>query len=60
MYGLLIFDGNRPWSATKLFWDILYFKNKKFVANPKEGSRRNEGYAIDLIYMNLNLAKKFK
>jgi D-alanyl-D-alanine dipeptidase len=45
-YGLLIFDGYRPWSVTKIFWDIT--PNKEFVANPKEGSKHNRGCAIDL------------
>jgi D-alanyl-D-alanine dipeptidase len=47
-YRLLIFDGYRPWSVTKLFWDITSEENKKFVANPKSGSRHNRGCAIDL------------
>jgi D-alanyl-D-alanine dipeptidase len=47
-YGLLIFDGYRPWSVTKLFWDMTPTENKKFVANPKDGSRHNRGCAIDL------------
>ena len=47
-YGLLIFDGYRPWSVTKIFWDITSKENKKFVANPKEGSKHNRGCAIDL------------
>lgn len=52
-YGLLIFDGYRPWSVTKLFWDITPEENKKFVANPKSGSRHNRGCAIDLSLYNL-------
>jgi D-alanyl-D-alanine dipeptidase len=52
-YGLLIFDGYRPWSVTKIFWDITSKENKKFVANPKEGSRHNRGCAIDLSFYNL-------
>jgi len=47
-YGLLIFDGYRPWSVTKLFWDITPDDKKQFVANPKEGSKHNRGCAIDL------------
>lgn len=53
-YGLLIFDGYRPWSVTKLFWDITPTENKKFVANPKEGSRHNRGCAIDLSLYELS------
>ncbi|MEI6050183.1 MAG: M15 family metallopeptidase [Bacteroidota bacterium] len=47
-YGLLIFDGYRPWNVTKIFWDLTPKENKKFVANPKDGSRHNRGCAIDL------------
>ena len=47
-YGLLIFDGYRPWSVTKKFWDITSKENKKFVADPKKGSMHNRGCAIDL------------
>ena len=32
-YGLVVFDGYRPWSVTKLFWDITSEENKKFVAD---------------------------
>jgi D-alanyl-D-alanine dipeptidase len=45
--GLLVFDGYRPWSVTKLFWDITPGKDKKFVADPKKGSRHNRGCAVD-------------
>ena len=47
-YRLLIFDGYRPWSVTKLFWDVTPKESKKFVADPKKGSRHNRGCAIDL------------
>lgn len=52
-YGLLIFDGYRPWSVTKLFWDITPEEEREFVANPQEGSRHNRGCAIDLSLYNL-------
>ncbi len=47
-YGLIIFDGYRPWSVTKIFWDITPKENRKFVADPKKGSMHNRGCAIDL------------
>ena len=47
-YRLLVFDGYRPWSVTKLFWDITPKGKKEFVANPKKGSRHNRGCAVDL------------
>jgi zinc D-Ala-D-Ala dipeptidase len=52
-FGLMIFDGYRPWSVTKTFWDITPDEDKKFVADPKEGSRHNRGCAIDLSLYDL-------
>ena len=57
-YGLLIFDGYRPWSVTKLFWDITPEEDKKFVANPKDGSRHNRGSAVDLTLYDLETGKE--
>ncbi len=47
-YGLLVFDGYRPWTVTKLFWDVTPPDKHQFVADPKEGSRHNRGCAVDL------------
>jgi len=47
-YGLLVFDGYRPWSVTKLFWDATPPEKHAFVANPKDGSRHNRGCAVDV------------
>jgi len=57
-YGLMIFDGYRPWSVTKLFWDITPNANKQFVADPKKGSRHNRGCAVDLTLYNLKTVKE--
>src|SRR5215471_12212326 len=57
-YRLLIFDGYRPWSVTKLFWDITPKDSKKFVADPKKGSRHNRGCAIDLSLYDVTLGKE--
>lgn len=56
-YGLMIFDGYRPWSVTKLFWEITPKEKKKFVANPKKGSRHNRGCAVDLTLFDLATGK---
>jgi serine beta-lactamase-like protein LACTB len=47
-YGLLVFDGYRPWSVTKMFWDATPEKLRVFVADPSQGSRHNRGCAVDL------------
>jgi len=52
-YGLLVFDGYRPWSVTKAFWDATPAGKKIFVANPKNGSRHNRGCAVDLSLYDL-------
>lgn len=46
--GLVIFDGYRPWTITKLFWEVTPEEKRKFVANPATGSKHNRGCAVDL------------
>ncbi|MGE5715937.1 MAG: cyclase family protein [Acidobacteriota bacterium] len=52
-YGLVVFDGYRPWSVTKAFWDATPAGKKIFVADPKKGSRHNRGCAVDLSLYDL-------
>lgn len=54
-YGLLVFDGYRPWSVTKAFWDSATQGQRDigFVANPAEGSKHNRGCAVDLTLCDL-------
>lgn len=47
-YGLLVFDGYRPWRVTKLFWDVTPPEKREFVADPSKGSKHNRGCAVDL------------
>lgn len=51
--GLVIFDGYRPWSVTKLFWEVVREDQRKFVANPEKGSKHNRGCAVDLSIYDL-------
>ncbi len=51
--GLMIFDGYRPWSVTKLFWEVVREDQKKFVADPEFGSKHNRGCAVDLSMFDL-------
>jgi kynurenine formamidase/D-alanyl-D-alanine dipeptidase len=57
-YGLLVFDGYRPWSVTKQFWDLTPDDKKIFVANPKNGSRHNRGCAVDLTLYDLSTGRE--
>ena len=59
-YGLLVFDGYRPWDVTKLFYDVTTKENRKFVAYPKEGSRHNRGCAIDVSLYDLITKKEIE
>ena len=47
-YGLMVFDGYRPWPVTKMFWEATPEKQRIFVADPAKGSRHNRGCAVDL------------
>ncbi|HLN80364.1 MAG TPA: M15 family metallopeptidase, partial [Thermoanaerobaculia bacterium] len=59
-YGLLVFDGYRPWSVTKHFWEITPRdkREKGFVANPAKGSKHNRGAAVDLSMYDLATGKE--
>ncbi len=46
-YGIVVFDGYRPWSVTKEFWDATPASQHTFVADPQKGSKHNRGCAID-------------
>jgi len=52
--GLLVFDGYRPWSVTKLFWDAVDGEKRLFVADPAVGSRHNRGCTVDLSLYHLD------
>jgi zinc D-Ala-D-Ala dipeptidase len=57
-YGLMVFDGYRPWSVTKLFWDSTPQDKKRFVADPSQGSRHNRGCAVDLTLYDLRSGRE--
>lgn len=57
-YGLVIFDGYRPWKVTKTFWDITPVEKREFVADPAKGSRHNRGSAVDLTMYELRTGKQ--
>jgi D-alanyl-D-alanine dipeptidase len=59
-YGLVIFDGYRPWSVTKVFWDATLEDKREFVADPAKGSRHNRGCAVDLSLFDLRTGAEVK
>lgn len=50
-FGLLLFDGYRPYSVTELFYEEI--GDTTFVADPRKGSKHNRGMAIDLTIYDL-------
>ena len=57
-FGLLVFDGYRPWTVTKLFWDVTPADKRNFTADPKEGSKHNRGCAVDLSMVDLKTGRE--
>lgn len=55
--GLVIFDAYRPWSITKLFWEVTPPEKRRFVADPAVGSKHNRGCAVDLSLYDLKTGK---
>lgn len=55
-YGILVFDGYRPWSITRLFWEVT--PDRAFVADPAKGSKHNRGCAVDLSLFELASGKE--
>jgi D-alanyl-D-alanine dipeptidase len=55
--GLVIFDAYRPWTITKLFWEVTNDEQRKYVADPAVGSKHNRGCAVDLSMYDLASGK---
>ena len=51
-FGIKIFDAYRPYSVTKLMWDLIH--DERYVANPINGSGHNKGIAVDLTIIKQN------
>jgi serine beta-lactamase-like protein LACTB len=56
-YGLVVFDGYRPWAVTKMFWEATPPDKRIFVADPAQGSRHNRGCAVDLTLYDVKTGK---
>ena len=57
-YGLKIFDGYRPYSATVKFYETYH--DTTFVASPYSGSKHNRGCALDLTLIKKSNGKELK
>ncbi len=54
--GIKVFDGYRPLSVQKIFWNIC--PDTRYVANPAKGSKHNRGTAIDLTIIDLKTGQE--
>jgi len=59
-YGILVFDGYRPWSVTKIFWDRADENQRQYLANPERGSIHNRGCAVDCTLYELATGKEVR
>lgn len=55
-YGLVLFDGYRPYAITMLFYEE--HGDTTFVADPRKGSKHNRGMAIDLSLYDRKTGKR--
>ena len=53
---LKVFDAFRPFSVTCRMWKLV--KDKRYVANPREGSCHNRGLAVDLTIINMKTGQE--
>ena len=53
-----MYDAYRPWTITKLFWDITPADKKVFVADPAVGSKHNRGCAVDVGLFDLKTGRE--
>ncbi len=58
-YGIKVYDGYRPYSATVKFYEIMK-GDTTYVANPYKGSRHNRGCALDITLVDLKTKKELK
>ena len=56
----MVFDAYRPWSVTKLFWDITPPEKRVFVADPSIGSVHNRGCAVDVGLVDLRTGREIE
>ncbi len=57
-YGLVVLDAYRPWSVTRLFWQLTPLDKRQYVADPRRGSRHNRGCAVDVTLFRLKTGRE--
>ncbi len=59
-FGILVFDGYRPWIVTKIFWDWANTEQRQFFANPETGSGHNRGCSVDCSLYDLKTGREIE
>jgi zinc D-Ala-D-Ala dipeptidase len=58
-YGIKVYDGYRPYSATVKFYEVMK-GDTIYVASPYKGSKHNRGCAVDITLIDLKSSKELK
>jgi zinc D-Ala-D-Ala dipeptidase len=58
-YGVKVYDGYRPYSATVKFYEVMK-GDTIYVASPYKGSKHNRGCALDMTLVDLKTGKELK
>ncbi len=58
-YGIKVYDGYRPYSATIKFYEVMK-GDTMYVASPYKGSKHNRGCALDLTLVDLKTKEELK
>ena len=58
-YGIKVYDGYRPYSATVKFYEIMK-GDTVYVASPYKGSKHNRGCAVDITLVDLKTKQELE
>lgn len=58
-YGIKVYDGYRPYSATVKFYEVMK-GDTMYVASPYKGSKHNRGCALDITLVDLKSKQELK
>jgi D-alanyl-D-alanine dipeptidase/esterase/lipase len=58
-YGIKVYDGYRPYSATVKFYEVMK-GDTMYVASPYKGSKHNRGCALDITLVDLKTREELK
>jgi D-alanyl-D-alanine dipeptidase/esterase/lipase len=58
-YGIKVYDGYRPYSATIKFYEVMK-GDTMYVASPYKGSKHNRGCALDVTLVDLKTKEELK